>query len=259
MNRLHRIVAVCATLTLSLAGFVTPSAAAPITFTGSSGSLSASATFTVVASNLKVVLTNTGASDAMVPTDVLTAIFFDITGTPFLTAVSAISGGTSYTLNVGSPATFVSASGTDIGGAWAFEEGTLAHGALYGIGAAGLGVFGPPNVFPGPNVDGDPGVDGVGYGLLPVGDNLTTGNGGLNGRTFTKNSDTFLLGLGSLSSSFDPSASIHNLTFQYGTSLTETTAVGLLTPPRVTPEPVTLALLGMGFLAFAVSRRAGKK
>jgi hypothetical protein len=258
MSRLHSLVAVCATLTLSLAGHVTPSAAAPITFTGSSGSLSASATFTVVGSNLQVVLTNTSASDATVPTDVLTAIFFDITGTPLLTAVSATSGGTSITLDVGSPAIFVSASGTDIGGAWAYEKGTLAHGALYGIGAAGLGVFGPPNVFPGPNVDGDPGVDGVGYGLLPAGDNLMTGNGGLNGRTFTKNSDTFLLGLGSLSG-FDPSSSIHNLTFQYGTSLTETTILVVPPPPRVTPEPVTLALLGMGFLAFGVSRRAAKK
>jgi hypothetical protein len=258
MKRTHHLAAVSSALLFSMAGLIAPSAAGPVSFTGSSGSLSASATFTVVGSNLKVVLTNTGATDALVPTDVLTGIFFDINGTPLLTAVSATSGGTSYTLNVGSSAIFVSASGTDIGGAWAYEEGALAHGALYGIGAAGFGVFGPPNVFPGPNVDGDPGVDGVGYGLLPAGDNLTTGNGGLNGRTFTKNSDTFLLGLGSLSG-FDPSASIHNLTFQYGTSLTETTAVGLLTPPRVTPEPVTLALLGMGFLAFAASRRAGRK
>jgi hypothetical protein len=259
MNRLHRLVPVWAILTLSLAGHVTPSAAAPITFTGSSGSLSASATFTVVGSNLQVVLTNTGASDAMVPTDVLTAIFFDITGTPLLTAVSATSGGTTYTLNVGGPPITVSLVGTDIGGAWAYEEGTPAHGALYGIGAAGFSNFGPPDVFPGPNVDSDPGVDGVGYGLLPAGDNLMTGNGGLNNRQFTKNSDTFLLGLGSLASTFDPSASIHNLTFQYGTSLTETTILGVPPPPRVTPEPVTLVLLGMGFLAFGVSRRAGRK
>ncbi len=257
MKRTHLFAATCAALSLSMAGMVAPSAAAPITFTGSSGSLSASATFTVVGSNLQIVLTNSGTSDALVPTDVLTGIFFDVTGIPSLSAVSATSGGTSSTLNVGNPAIFVSASGTNIGGAWAYEQGTLAHGALYGISAAGLGVFGTSNVFPGPNVDGDPGVDGLDYGLLPAGDNLTTGNGGLNGRTLTKNSDTFLLSLGSLPG-FNPSASIHNLTFQYGTALTETSIPGR--PPALeTPEPVTLALLGMGFLAFGATRRSGKK
>src|SRR5689334_13966864 len=94
--------------------------AAPITFTGSSGGLSASAAFSVVGSNLQIVLTNTSSSDATLPADILTGIFFNVAGSPALAAASAISGGTTYSLNPPGAPTIVSGAGTDIGGAWAY-------------------------------------------------------------------------------------------------------------------------------------------
>src|SRR5262245_20520295 len=74
------IAAVCA-------GFAASgSLATPVTFTGSGTSaasganLSASATFDVVGGNLTVTLTNTSNDDVTVQGDVLTAVFFSVSG-----------------------------------------------------------------------------------------------------------------------------------------------------------------------------------
>src|SRR5262245_58688626 len=47
-----------------------------VTFSGSSGTLSAEVTFQTSGGNLIVTLTNTSTTDAMVPTDILTGVFF---------------------------------------------------------------------------------------------------------------------------------------------------------------------------------------
>src|SRR5678815_4938452 len=59
-------------------------------FSSSSGSLAATASFNVVSGNLQVILTNTSTADALVPTDILTAIFFDVIGNPTLTPISSL-------------------------------------------------------------------------------------------------------------------------------------------------------------------------
>ena len=65
-------------------------AATPVLFSGSSGGLSATVSFDIVGSQLQVVLSNTSIGDVLVPSDVLTAVFFNIAGNPLLTRNSAI-------------------------------------------------------------------------------------------------------------------------------------------------------------------------
>ena len=66
-----------------------PVQATPITFAYSQGSLSGSATFDTVGGDLIVRLANTASADVLVPSEVLTAVFFDIQGASLtLTPVS---------------------------------------------------------------------------------------------------------------------------------------------------------------------------
>ena len=68
-----------------LAGTALTAQAAPTVFTGSSGSLSASASFEIVGTDLVVTLTNTGGSDVTAANEVLTGVFFDLGGGTGLT------------------------------------------------------------------------------------------------------------------------------------------------------------------------------
>src|ERR1041384_830335 len=92
----------CAVLPVAALSFAllagTPASANPITFVGSSGSLAASATFDVSGSSLIVTLTNTSSADVLVPTDVLTGVFFNLGGNPTLAKTSATIGGGSPVL-----------------------------------------------------------------------------------------------------------------------------------------------------------------
>src|SRR5262245_58630885 len=81
-------------LSIAAGAAMAHSAAASMIWTGSgtgSGPLSASAEFAVSGSSLVVTLTNTGTGDVLVPSDVLTAVLFDVSGTPLmLTRTSAV-------------------------------------------------------------------------------------------------------------------------------------------------------------------------
>jgi hypothetical protein len=218
--------------------------AGPVLFTGGSGGLAATVSFDLVGSQLQVVLSNTSTGDVLVPSDALTAVFFNIAGNPLLTRNSAISGGPTY---LGS--TNVSGAGTVVGGEWAYLNGLSQYAANSGISSSGLGVFGPGDRFPGANLSGPESPNGVEYALASAGDNPATGNAGILGEELTRSSVTFLL---TTASPFDLSA-IGNVTFQYGTSLSEGHFSG--TTSRSVPEPGTLGLAGLALLAGAGIRR----
>ncbi|HQR22691.1 MAG TPA: PEP-CTERM sorting domain-containing protein [Burkholderiaceae bacterium] len=232
-------------LSIGLVAFAAHSA---VIFTGSSGGRSASVSFDVFAPNLLVVtLTNTSGADALVPTDILTGVFFNLAGNPLLSEVSARSGGPTYLNGLQASAALGGPAGSNVGGEWAYANGLSQYAANSGISSSGLGLFGG-GTFLGANLDGPPSgaVDGLQYGITTAGDNLATGNTALMTNEITKNSVQFALGgfLGSLSD-------ISNVTFQYGTALTEPSVPGRPGQGGSVPEPGSLALLATGLLGVA--------
>jgi hypothetical protein len=235
-------------------GLVASSAQADLaTFTGSSGSLSASVTFQTSGSNLIVTLTNTSSADAMVPTDILSGVFFNLTGSPSLTSVSAVLNAGSTVINVAAanPAVLVPGGvdpGGVVGGEWAYASGISGPGGRSnGISSTGLGLFGNPN-FPGNNLQDPLALDGIEYGITSAGDNPATGNGGIIDQVLIKNSVVFTLS--GLPGGFSALSGVSSVLFQYGTSLTETSIPGI--PPEGNPVPSPgaslLAMIGLGIL-----------
>jgi hypothetical protein len=237
--------------------------AAPIMFDGSSGSHAAEAIFDASGGSLVVTLSNTSASDMLVPTDVLTSVFFDITGNPTLGRVSGVLAPGSDIEHGTAPADGV------IGGTWTFKGGLSgAPGdAMYGLSTAGFGLFGPHDVFPGSSY-GSTGAGGDAYGIASLGDNPLTGNSPTISDPFIHSSAVFTLS--GLPAGFDLS-SIANVRFQYGTDLaTANTSFGPtpsptpLSPPGLTavsiPEPATVSLfLGAAMLGLAKRRRVAQR
>jgi hypothetical protein len=229
--------------------------AAPITFIGSSGSLAASVTFEDSGGNLIVTLTNTSTADVLVPTDILTAVFFESTDTSLTPASAVLNAGSTVIYDPdGQPV------GGVVGGEWA-EKNTTVFGGTNGISSTGLGIFGPSNRFPGPDLQSPASPDGMQYGIVSAGDNPATGNGGVMGSGgLIKNSVVFTL---SGWTGGDAATAIKDVTFFYGTSLGEGPnfpgVPGGPGPSEVIPEPTTLTLFGTGLALSALRARRNRK
>ncbi|MBI3837456.1 MAG: hypothetical protein HY288_05935 [Planctomycetia bacterium] len=218
-----------------------PAIAGSITYSFSNGSLAASADFERSGNNLIVTLTNTSAGDAQLPTDILTGIFFDVTGDPLLTRTSAIVPFGSSVL-VGGTGADVTPSDRVVGGEWAYLnnlESVSPHNS--GISSSGLNIFGSGDLFPGDNLQGPTSPDGVQFGIIPAGDNLLTGNGALSGQDLIKNTVVFMLG----GFAGEPNATILGVAFQYGTALDQPRFEGHA------PEPSSLVLLALAAVVLA--------
>lgn len=234
---------VCAAVAGS-AGFGA-AAQADVMARGGMSSLDATVIFQHSGSDLMITLINSSSADVLAPEDVLTGVFFNISG-PTLPLVAH-----SATLADGSIVRWgASEPGGGVGGEWAFRAGLSGApgGATYGISAAGLGLFGPHDAFPGANLHGQGGPQGLGYGLLSTGDDPLTGNTPVTGH-FPLIQSGVVFTLSGLPEGFDPGA-IGNVWVQYGTSLSEPSYV---VPIISVPAPGAAVMLAGG--AFALSRR----
>jgi len=214
----------------------------------------ASATFTLSLSgtttNLLVSLTNLATYKPNDPQDILTSVFFSLTGDPTLTKISALLNAGSVGVKNGS---ILTVPGGVVGGSWAYaaDLSGAPGGANEGISSAGFGLFSHANRFPGASLPGDSSTPGgLAGGLTTAMDDGSKYNGGLSGRPFIKDSVVFTLG--AVPASFALSG-ISNVTFQYGTTLgTEPNLPGVLVPE---PGAVTLAAVGIALLGLINCKR----
>lgn len=227
----------------------------------------ATAVFSVSGSDLLITLSASGGGTSSYgPGSGLSGLFFDIAGAPSLTPVSATVATGSTIVNTCS---VVSCTGvTNVGGEWGYQYSsggfTSGPNAAYGIASSGylstgltkdIGNFN--NGSAGTNLDGPASLDGPNFELLPSGVTLSGGSGGLSSTPVIESAVNFKLsGLGTTFSLAD----ISNVSFQYGTSFSETNLAGgtgttVTTDQSAVPEPASWTILVAAVLGLVTIRR----
>ena len=212
--------------------------------------LSATAAFTVNASGqLVVTLTNTGAN-ALAPSDVLTALFFDIDAS--LSPLSAQLGG-STVMHGDTPAD------GNVGGEWALGSSlTGAPGdAGYGISAVGFGLFGHANFNGDVLFTPPPGLQlgGLDAGIVSASQTDAGSNAKILETSLIRDHVVFTF----TSDSTIDLNSISNVSFQFGTDLRLPNIGGELdegdvpTGADLVPEPHAMAIWGLGCIGIVVA------
>ena len=218
----------------------------------SSGPHSASADFTFSDAGpgpvtLNIVLTNTMSTND--GPNWLTGLFFDLAGSPTLTYVPFSADGDMITLEGTTPTPYTLA---DAGNFWAYRDDFAGSGELpfgdqqYGLGAAGLDIFGLQDILNHPNVPGDilPQPAGSDGGILAdiVGLEVPEGH---EGRPFVLGSLVFTFLLEGV---LDLDAlSVSDVAFLFGTGFDEEVLL--------IPLPLPVAMAGAGLMIVVCFRR----
>ncbi|MDA3919184.1 MAG: hypothetical protein PF501_00670 [Salinisphaera sp.] len=234
-------------------------AVATVVYTGSGTAagnpVSASAQFTFNRDLLTIFLSNTSPSHSGqdTPGSTLTGLFFDLTGDPLLSSDSATvsSGSSIIQASTCSPGPCLGV--TNVGGEFGYQHdgSRFPNGAGEGIASAGYATTGfSQNIgnFNGNNLDDPASLDGINFGLVSSASGFTP-NGGKNGKGGLKydpliqDSVTFVLdNVKGLAVS-----DISNVSFQYGTNISEGNIPGM--PPSVSvSEPPSGYVFGLGAL-----------
>jgi hypothetical protein len=243
--------------------------AVPITYIGSASGpggvpVSASAIFDITGNTLTITLKNTSPSNSGqdVPGSTLSGLFWDFTGNPGLTPVSATVAAGSI---IGICDSATCATITDVGGEFGYQATAFAGGADRGIASSGYLSTGLPgnignfnNGAAGTDLDNPDSLNGINFGIISAAAGYNP-NGGLANDPVIRDAVTFVLtGVNGLTN-----ANISNVSFQYGTDASELNVPGTVDggggSTGNVPEPTTAAMFGLGLLGLAAVRRQARK